>query len=191
MCLSSGFALLMHLYFLNSWLSSLETEMFRGRKGDCFMMLMFIMISLSVIGIAAKMAVLTNSFSTAIVYIWATQNPTQIVQFMFGLRFKAVFLPWVFLIFDVIQGGSPIPGIIGIIVGHSYHFMENIYPQTHGGTKLFSTPGVIRDAFDALEPREMTGSSAGYSSQPGKTNTGGAQGSSSGSAWGRGHRLGS
>lgn len=191
MCLSSGFALLMHLYFINSWLTSLESQTFRGRKGDCFMMLMFIMISLSVIGIAMGLPVLTNSFSMAIVYIWASQNPAQIVQFMFGLTFKAALLPWVILGFDVLQGGSPIPGIVGIIVGYSYHFLESIYPATHNGAKIFVTPGFVKDALDTLEPREMASSAGGYSSQPGKSNaSSGAESSSSGKFSGKGYKLG-
>lgn len=166
MCLSSGFGLLMHLFLMNSWLSALETETFRGRKGDFFMMLMFIMLSLSGIGIAVGLPILTNCFSMAIVYIWSSQNPTQIVQFMFGLQFKASLLPWVFLGFEVIQGGSPVPGILGIIVGHTYHFLEDIYPATHGGTKLFVTPGFVKEALDTVEPKGTINSTSGSSAQP-------------------------
>ena len=61
---------------------------FAKLTSDCFMMLVFIMLSISVIGMAVKLAVLTNSFSMAIVYIWSSLNPEEIVQFMFGLRFK-------------------------------------------------------------------------------------------------------
>ena len=97
-------------------------------------------------------------------------------------------LPWVFLGFDVLQGGSPIPGIIGIIVGHSYHFLENIYPSTHNGSKLYFTPEIVKNAFDPLEPREMTSSASGYSSQPGNQ---AKAPDSSGTFGGKGYRLGS
>ena len=98
-------------------------------------------------------------------------------------------LPWVFIGMDIIQGGSVIPGLIGIVVGHTFHFLENIYPSTHGGSKLFITPGFVKDAFDPLDPREMTSNSQGYSSQQGRST---AQPTETNLKFGgKGYRLGS
>ena len=78
----------MHLFFLYQNLKTLETGRYAARKGDLFMMLVFVILSLDVLGLALGLGVLTNGFSMAIVYIYSQLNPDQIVQFMFGLQFK-------------------------------------------------------------------------------------------------------
>ncbi len=39
-----------------------------------------------------------------IIAYWARKNPDGIVRFMFGLQFKAAYLPWVMLAFEILLG---------------------------------------------------------------------------------------
>jgi Derlin-2/3 len=42
----------------------------------------------------------------------------------------------------VLMGGSPLPELIGILVGHIYFFLDEIYPNT-GGPRLIKTPQIL------------------------------------------------
>ena len=90
--------------------------------------------------------------------------------------------------------GNPITlGLCGILVGHSYHFLENIYPSQEGGRHLLSTPTWIANAFGQLETRQMTQNAAGYTSVSGRAPAQGSkasQPSSSGGFGGKGYKLG-
>ncbi|KAG9287455.1 hypothetical protein G9A89_023827 [Geosiphon pyriformis] len=65
-----------------------------------------------------------------------------IVTFLFGLNFKAVYLPFVLLIYEYVAQparGIPWAMVIGLISGHLYYFLEDLYPAT-GGSRFIKTP---------------------------------------------------
>lgn len=41
----------------------------------------------------------------SVVYVWCRLNPDEIVDFWFGLQFKAIYLPWVFAAFEWLLSG--------------------------------------------------------------------------------------
>jgi hypothetical protein len=47
------------------------------------------------------------------------------------------------LALDVIFGNSPVPGLLGILVGHTYYFLTAVYPRQSGGTELLRTPKFV------------------------------------------------
>ena len=181
----------MHLYFLHQNLSFLESSHFAARQGDLIMMLLFVVFGLDCLGLTLGLPVLTNAFSMAIIYIWSQTNPNQTVTFMFGLQFKASMLPFVMLAFDMLSGGSLMMGIVGIVVGHAYHFLENVYPEQYGGAKFLQAPSFLESLVGlgqgtAKETRTRAG---GYTAVP---PLGGASKDSSvtGGFKGKGYRLG-
>jgi hypothetical protein len=195
-CLSSGLGLLMHLFFLYQNASSLE-KTYANRKADFFIMLVFVIFSLDLFGLFMDLPVLTSAFSMALVYIWAQQHPDQIVTFMFGLQFKALLFPFVLLGVDVLTGNSITLSILGIIVGHFYHFLENIYPSQMGGQKLLVAPLVLQNFFQqtagpTTASHTPTASSNGYRAVPGGQNRkiNSETTSSSTVFGGKGYRLG-
>ncbi|OTF73451.1 hypothetical protein BLA29_004533 [Euroglyphus maynei] len=44
----------------------------------------------------------------SVLYVWCQLNKEMIVTFWFGTRFKAQFLPWVLLGFNMILGGGSV-----------------------------------------------------------------------------------
>lgn len=54
----------------------------------------------------------------SVIYIWCQLNRETIVTFWFGTKFKAIYLPWVLLGFNVLINGGGLNEIIGIVVGH-------------------------------------------------------------------------
>ena len=65
-----------------------------------------------------------------------------IVQFFFGVKLQAQYLPWVLCLFNMIVKGGGMIELIGIFVGHVYYFLKFRYSQEFGGPNLLETPQV-------------------------------------------------
>lgn len=100
----------------------------------------------------------------SVMYIWCQLNKEVPMSFWFGMQFKAMYMPWVFLLFRWIMGGSYVELnllffsflkqkkflflsltrimalLCGILVGHLYFFLVFKYPQDFGGARLLQTP---------------------------------------------------
>lgn len=79
----------------------------------------------------------------SVLYVWCKFNKDVIVNFWFGTRFKAMYLPWVLFAFNVIISGGGIMDLVGILVGHLYFFLNFQYPQEFGGPRLLQTPSFL------------------------------------------------
>ncbi|KAJ3131483.1 Derlin 1 [Physocladia obscura] len=151
----------------------LETSaQFNGRKADY---LFFVLISMAVIlpvAIYMGQFILLESLVVSMLYVWSMNNKEQEVSFFFGLRFKAMFLPW-----DFLTGAPfpPIPKLIGIFAGHVYYFLDTVYPENNNGARLINTPNFLF----ALVGEDPT-----------VRGMGGVGGMSAAPAGGRGQRLG-
>jgi Derlin-1 len=75
--------------------------------------------------------------------VWCQLNRETIVSFWFGTRFKAMYLPWVLLGFNMLMSNGSLFAIVGILVGHLYFFLKFTYPQELGGPSLFDTPSSL------------------------------------------------
>ena len=42
----------------------------------------------------------------SVMYVWCQLNKDVIMQFLFGLQFKAMYMPWVFMIFNWVLGAK-------------------------------------------------------------------------------------
>lgn len=78
----------------------------------------------------------------SVLYVWCQLNKDVIVNFWFGTRFKAMYLPWVLLAFNFILSGAMF-SLVGIVVGHLYFFLKFKYPQELGGASYLETPGLL------------------------------------------------
>ncbi len=95
----------------------------------------------------------------SVMYIWCQLNKETIMQFWFGMQFKAMYMPWVILLFNWIMSGSYVKYFLliqfeffsmilyrfltqlcGIVIGHLYFFLVFKYPQDFGGAHLLQTP---------------------------------------------------
>lgn len=122
------------------------------------------------------------------------------MNFLGLFTFTAPYLPWVLVAFSALIGGSPIPDLLGLLVGHIYYFFEDIYPSTLAGRgrHLLSTPRFLY-ALIPPGPRFGGGTHGGFA-MPGAAPPPGAgpqqqqhQGGQPGGGihrWGQGQRLG-
>ncbi|KAJ3331570.1 Derlin 1 [Blyttiomyces sp. JEL0837] len=204
------FPLLTLLYFMyrHSW--SLEQEKFAGKRADYVLFIIFSMVFIDVIAVILNLPVLLEALVLSILYVWSMENKTQTVSFFFGLQFQAMYLPWVYIIFDFLTGTSPMMKFVGIAVGHLYYFLDKVYPENNNGQKILFAPQFL---VDLVEPENRAGGPGGAGNRLGGTpggfsfsaprrNPSGPSGSGPqaqnqneglrnrmGYSWGRGNRL--
>lgn len=123
----------------------------------------------------------------SVLYVWCQLNKDVIVTFWFGTRFKAVFLPWVLLGFNLVMSGGGVMELIGILIGHLYFFLAFKYPQELGGPALLATPGFLKQWFP-----DETGGVHGFGQAPERPAPGAPRGARifRGHNWGQGYVLG-
>ncbi|KAJ3409742.1 Derlin 1 [Chytridiales sp. JEL 0842] len=159
------------------------------------------------ISLALSQPLLLECIILSLLYIWAMHNKENEVTFFYGVRFKALYLPWVVVAFDFLTGAPfpPMGKLIGIAVGHLYYFLTSIYPEQNGGQKLLETPQFFAQFFpeDHPQPRGYTTGAAPQSGtsrlyragRPAAGATPGGQAVNDGVrqryTWGSGNRLGS
>lgn len=144
---NTGFHYLINLYFLYSYSTRLETGVFDGRPADYLFMLIFNWIMLVIVGFVADVMLLMDPMILSVLYVWCQLNKDTIVQFWFGTQFKAMYLPWVLVAFNMIIRGGGLNEILGILVGHLYFFLMFKYPQDFGGRQWITTPQILYKYF--------------------------------------------
>lgn len=92
---STGFHYLINCYFITQYSTRLEKDQF-GRSPADYLYLLLIVFVMSILGgLVFDVAFLMDLLVVAITYIWCQLNKDVIVNFWFGSRFKAVYLPWI------------------------------------------------------------------------------------------------
>jgi Derlin-2/3 len=99
--------------------------------GGTLMIIMALFINIVFLG---------SALTIMLVYVWSRRNPYVRMNFFGLLNFQAPYLPWVLFAFSLLLGNSVIVDLMGIIVGHIYYFLEDIFPREHGGFKILKTP---------------------------------------------------
>jgi hypothetical protein len=174
-----SFGFLMNLYFLYQSLIALENQRFYGHKADYVWFFVFGMLVLDFIGVTLQrrfeIFFLPQSLMFYIMYYWSQTNRNSNVTFMFGFQFKAVYFPFVLILFDLLTGGGfDITKLFGIGVGHLYFFLKDIWPNQYGGREFLATPNFIKKLFpEDIEQEEP---------EVGPTSDGKYK-------WGSGHKL--
>merc|ERR1719411_1966126 len=87
---------------------------------------------------------LGQAFTLMLVYVWARRNPFVRMNFFGLLTFNAPYLPYVLLGFSLLLGNAVSVDLLGMAVGHTYFYLEDIFPNQPGGFKLLKTPQILR-----------------------------------------------
>ncbi|CAG0923023.1 unnamed protein product [Notodromas monacha] len=143
-----GFNFLFNMIFTYRYCRMLEEGSFRGRTSDFVMMFLFGGFVLIFLGLFVNLVFLGQALTIMLVYIWSRRNPFIRMNFFGLLNFQAPYLPWVLLAFSVLLGNSVIVDVLGMVVGHLYFFLEDVYPNTRGGFKILKTPLFMRILMD-------------------------------------------
>lgn len=119
---------LFHMYFLVRYCRMLEEGDFRGRTANFVMMLLFGIVVMTAIAPFLSVHFLGNALTFMMVYVWGRRNEEVRMSFLGVFSFTAPYFPWVMLTFSLLLGNPITIDAVGIFVGHSYYFLEYVYP---------------------------------------------------------------
>jgi Derlin-2/3 len=123
-----------HIFFVLRYCRQLEEGKFRGRPADLVFMLVFGASCMVLLGVCfetfSRIKFLGHSLSFMMVYVWAREreNEHMRMQLLGLITFNAPYLPWVLFLFSLFLRNPPETDILGIIVGHTYYFLDSVYP---------------------------------------------------------------
>nr|XP_038955018.1 derlin-3 isoform X7 [Rattus norvegicus] len=140
------------MLFVFRYCRMLEEGSFRGRKADFVFMFLFGGVLMTLLGFLGSMFFLGQALMAMLVYVWSRRSPHVRVNFFGLLNFQAPFLPWALMGFSLLLGNSVITDLLGIIVGHIYYFLEDVFPNQPGGKRLLLTPSFLKLLLD--DPQE-------------------------------------
>ena len=135
-----GFNFFFNLLFTYRYCRHLEEGSFRGRAADFLLMFLFGGTLMIIMALFVNIVFLGSALTIMLVYVWSRRNPFVRMNFFGLLNFQAPYLPWVLLAFSLLLGNSIIVDLMGIVVGHIYYFLEDIFPREPGGFRLLKTP---------------------------------------------------
>eukprot|EP00298_Acanthocystis_sp_HF-20_P007178 c16833_g1_i1.p1 GENE.c16833_g1_i1~~c16833_g1_i1.p1 ORF type:complete len:243 (-),score=33.33 c16833_g1_i1:28-735(-) len=137
--LGNGFGLIISLIHIYKYGGELERGHFKGNAVEYSFVLFFCALLETIIGYFLELQVLSFSTVFVMMYIWSRANSTNDVNFMGILTFKAPYIPWVFVVFDMIMGSDPTLDLVGIFCGHVYWFTADFVPKKYG-VRYFRVP---------------------------------------------------
>jgi hypothetical protein len=130
--------LLFHIFFIQRYARMLEES--AASVAHFAWLLFYAATTLLTIAPISSQAFLGTTLSSTLVYIWSRRNPDTRLSFLGLLTFKAPWLPWVLIGFNVVLHGNwPKDELCGIVVGHSK--LDPSCHSLHDQTLTFSQSG--------------------------------------------------
>lgn len=112
------------------------------------------------------MAVLWESLSMVIVYVWSQHNRNVIVNFMFGFKFPALYLPAVLGLLEFLLAGDFYGPLVGILVGHTFYFLSEVYVQQNPQWRArLRAPRLLYNLIPNYSAAPLPSSQVGFSVQ--------------------------
>ncbi len=149
---------LFHMYFVVRYCRLLEEGTFRSRPADFMFMIIygaiFMLIATVTIPVFTRIKFLGHPLTFMMVYLWARDPDNYHIRMSFFgvLQFNAPYLPWMLLLFSLVLGNPVEMDMLGIIVGHTYYFLDFVYPQVAQirgwrWKRLLTTPSILHYIF--------------------------------------------
>ncbi|CAK9008866.1 unnamed protein product [Durusdinium trenchii] len=138
-------------YCWNTWVlvhycSSLEDVAFHQKSADFLWMLICgAGMILALTYFFGNTYFVSGALIDLMTYVWGRRNSTAQMQVLF-FTVRAPYLPWVLSWISLLMGGNIQDHLLGIAVGHTYFFFEDVYPllPTSKGFRLFRTPRLLK-----------------------------------------------
>ncbi|KAH8306580.1 hypothetical protein KR018_002849 [Drosophila ironensis] len=137
------FHFVVNCYFLVQFSSKLEKEPYRRFPADYLYMLMIAGVLANMGGLCFKIRFLMDVMVMTVTNVWCQLNKNVVVSFWFGSPFRALYLPWVILGFELVFRLSA-ASLIGIFSGYFYYFFMFTMSQDLGGPALLMTPRFLK-----------------------------------------------
>eukprot|EP01126_Amoeba_proteus_P057819 TRINITY_DN7395_c0_g2_i2.p1 TRINITY_DN7395_c0_g2~~TRINITY_DN7395_c0_g2_i2.p1 ORF type:complete len:245 (-),score=30.50 TRINITY_DN7395_c0_g2_i2:50-739(-) len=159
-----GIPWIFNMYFLLRHSTLLEETSFRGRTADYLFLFLFGVSSLLFVDWflwytallpTPPILFLGPSLSFMIVYVWSRRNPNVRMSFLALFTFNAPYLPYVIIGIELMLGQPwSIFDMLGIFIGHTYFFLEDVYPR-YTGRRVLKTPQFLKTLLD--QPSDVGG----------------------------------
>jgi len=139
-----------NMYFLVRHCRQLEEGDFRGKPSQFVLMILFgIGMTCMLTPFLQSHNFLGSALTFMMTYVWGRRNE-DVRMSMFGvISFTAPYLPWVMLAFGFLVGNAIDMSLVGIMVGHTYYFLQYVFPvvaEMRGWkrTKILAPPRFLR-----------------------------------------------
>lgn len=129
--------------FLYRYSKNLEEDHYRGKTAEYVIFFLFSIILILIASTILSTIWTSFSFVQVIIYVWSRRNPNTLVSIL-GYVFRAPYIPYVFLGLDFFFNQSVMDNFIGLLVGHCYYFLEDVFPRQDGGFKIINTPEILK-----------------------------------------------
>lgn len=124
-----SFNFAMHLYILYQNCLRYEANPYNtGAGGSSADFLWMVIIAAAIHTVLAwifEFMVFSESMLYVIMYVWSRREPDGRLS-MFGFKFQALYLPWIYMGIRMIMGGSITMPLLGVAIGHVYFFLVEV-----------------------------------------------------------------
>mmetsp|Transcript_16889 Transcript_16889/g.23627 ORF Transcript_16889/g.23627 Transcript_16889/m.23627 type:complete len:229 (+) Transcript_16889:56-742(+) len=145
-----SYPFIFQMYILGRYFNLVESEQFKaseGKTGDMVFLVLFgASIMLIIAFLMGNLFFLGPALSFMILYVWSRSDPMRQLSF-WGFAIEQWKLPFVMLLMALLMQSSPVLDIVGIIVGHLWHFLTQVFPEYYG-YEVIRTPQFISQWFD-------------------------------------------
>jgi len=133
-----GLKAIFYIFFFARYSKALESFSFHGKKfvylyllftGNSMMLLLKLFVP--------EASFLGPGITFMIVYIWGKKNAQQQINLVNLLHIRGSSLPLILMFSGWFMKQKTLKlDIMGVIAGHLYYFLEEIYPRMNGGQKI-------------------------------------------------------
>lgn len=163
-----GFNFLIRMLWLIQYGGQLETQTYQFEPADYLFALLFMGILLLVAAPFCGMALLGLPLITSIIYVWARNFPDQDIKLYGMITIKSFYLPFAFLAISLLMDQGIMSDIMGIVAGHIYYYLHDIYPRI-SARQILKTPAFLKQWLadaglrgSAPTPAEAAGAPQGF-----------------------------
>jgi Derlin-2/3 len=189
-----SFNFAMHLYLLYQNCLRYEANPYNtgagGSSADFLWMLILAAGVHTVLAYIFEFMIFSESILYVIMYVWSRREPDGRMS-MFGFKFQAVYLPWIYMGIRLIMGGSVVMPLVGVGIGHVYFFLAEVMPLSHGRSVIVTPDFCIKLMNWYTGQSSRGGRAPAPNSGAAPANVGGGgRNQGAGYNWGRGQVLG-
>lgn len=201
-----GFGFLIHLYFIYSYSRQLEQNIFFGRAANYCWMLAICLAVILALAVPFGYPFAGPGLMMAIIHVWGRHAENVKISLYGIFQIPAKYLSIAIVVINsALSGGVNMGDVAGVLAGHTYYWLDSIFPHMPQGRNVIVVPGWFERLIGVIED---TGSQAvarmsGEPATPSGSSATAPRGSATGSrsagvtrptvrhTWGSGRTLGS
>jgi len=138
-----AFNLLINVYLLIMYSTRLEESSFKGKPADfVWMLIVFDVVLMLTGGYFLGEIITSRGLLLAIVWVWCRHNPAEQLSIFGMFTVQSYQFPWALILLHWVFGQGWLPDVVGVVAGHTWVFLRDILPETHGW-RILSTPSPL------------------------------------------------